>query len=222
KALRHVIAHRVRNGEATRLCHTFEAYRDVYPVAVDVVSFRDHVAKVYADAKLDRVLWFSRAHRRLNLGGTGDCVHNTGKLGEHAVAGKFDDAAPMRGDLGIDYCPPDFFQLCEGPGFVIAHQPAVPDDIGSKNCSETAFHRGSVKALKGRNREMLTRESNRFNSSTLHRFNLYRSVRITSGSGDGCAGAPTRNRTSPNLPFRGQGLEGIVPAGSELRRSRPV
>src|SRR5438477_4165476 len=167
-----VIAHRLRNGDTTRLCHTFEACRDGYPVAVDVGSFRDHVAKVYADAKLDRALCRSCALRHLNLGGTGDCVHNTGKLGEHAVAGKFDDAAPMRGDLGIDYCPPDFFQLCEGPGFVIAHQPAVPDDIGSKNCSETAFHRGSVKRLKGTNLEMLTRKSNRFNGSTLHRYNL--------------------------------------------------
>src|SRR5207244_12964736 len=46
----------------------------------------------------------------------------------------------MRGDLVIDYCLPDFVQLCVGPGFIAAHQPAVPDDIGSKNCGETAFH----------------------------------------------------------------------------------
>ena len=82
----------------------------------------------------------SRAHRRLNLGGARDCVHNTGKLGKHAIAGEFDDATAMLGDLGIDYCLPDFLQLRERPGFVIAHQPAVPDDIGSENCSETAFH----------------------------------------------------------------------------------
>src|SRR5205814_9088621 len=120
----------------------------------------------YADAKLYRALRCSRAHCRLNFGGARDCVHNTGKLGQHAVASEFDDAAAMLGDLGIDYRPPDFFQLRQRPGFVNAHQPAVPDDIGSKNCSETAFHRGGVKALTGKNREMLNRESNRFNGST--------------------------------------------------------
>ena len=100
-----------------------------------------------------------------------NCVHNTGKLGQHAVASEFDDAAAMLGDLGIDYCLPDFFQPCERPGFIAAHQPAVPDDIGSKNSSETAFHRCGVE---GRSLETLARKSNRFNGSTLHRFNLYR------------------------------------------------
>src|SRR5438874_892297 len=127
----------------------------------------------------------------------------------------------MLGDLSIDYCLPDFFQLCERPGFVIAHQPAVADDIGGKNCSETAFHRGGIKALKEESR-MLTRESNRFNGSTFHRISLYRFVRITSGNEDDCVAGRNRNRTSPIGPFRDLAWAGIVPAGPEPRQYLPA
>ena len=56
-----VIAHRLRNGDAARLCQALEPCRDVDPVAVDVVAFDDDIAEVYADAKLDRALGHVRA-----------------------------------------------------------------------------------------------------------------------------------------------------------------
>src|SRR5207253_10184818 len=125
----------------TRSRHAFETCGHVDAVTVDVVAFDNDVAEVNPDTKLDCALRCSRPHRGLNLRRAGDGVHYTRKLGEQAISGEFDDAAAMLRDLGIEYFLPDFFQLRERPGFVIAHQPAVADDIGGKNGSETAFHR---------------------------------------------------------------------------------
>ena len=51
-----VIAHRLRNGDTSRLCQAFETCRDVDTVAVDVVAIDNDIAEVYPDAKLDRAL----------------------------------------------------------------------------------------------------------------------------------------------------------------------
>src|SRR4029077_8556588 len=109
KAIPNVIAHRLRNCDATRLRHTFKARGHIHAVAVYVVAIDDDIAEVNADTKLDRAFRYSCAHRRLNLCGTRDGAHDTGKLSEHAIASEFDDAAAMLGDLGIDECLPDFF-----------------------------------------------------------------------------------------------------------------
>src|SRR5437870_542501 len=140
KAIPNVIANRLRNGDATRLRHTFKARGHIHAVAVDVVAFDNDVAQINPDAELDRALRCSRAHRGLNLRRAGDSVHHARKLGQHTVTGEFNNAAAMLGDLGIDYFLPDLLELSQRPGFVMAHQPAVPDDIGSENCSKTAFH----------------------------------------------------------------------------------
>jgi len=46
----------------------------------------------------------------------------------------------MLGDFAIDDVGSNSIERPERRGFVRAHEAAVPDDIGSKNCSETAFH----------------------------------------------------------------------------------
>src|SRR5437773_2122505 len=70
------------------------------------------------------------------------------KLDQHAIASEFDDTTAMLRNLGIDHCLSNFFQLRERPSFVTTHQPTVPDDIGSENCSETAFHGRSGQKVK--------------------------------------------------------------------------
>src|SRR5437870_4606922 len=109
KAIPNVIAHRLRDGDATRLRHTFKARGHIHAVAVDVVAFDNDVAQINPDAELDRHC--SRPHRGLNLRRARDGVHYTRKLGQHAIAGEFDDAAAMLGDLGIDYFLPDLLEL---------------------------------------------------------------------------------------------------------------
>ena len=47
KPVANMIAHRLRNGDASRLCHAFETCRDIDAVAVDVVAFDNDVAEVY-------------------------------------------------------------------------------------------------------------------------------------------------------------------------------
>src|ERR1700730_14705386 len=131
KAIPNVIPHRLRNGDATRLRHTFKARGHIHAVAADVVAFDNETAESNRDAELDRHC--SRPNRGWNLRRAGDGVHYTRKLGQHAIAGEFDDAAVVLGDFSIDYFLPDFLELVECAGFVRAHQSTVSDNVGGKD-----------------------------------------------------------------------------------------
>src|SRR4029077_16938492 len=103
----------------------------------------------------------------LQLYRAGHRIHHTWKFRENAITRKFNDPSSVLGDLSINETSSHLFECCERAGLVRAHQPAISHYVGSKNCSEAAFH-CCVEELKGKNREMLTRASNRFNGSTLH------------------------------------------------------
>ena len=77
---------------------------------------------------------FSRAFHR---------VHDAGKFDEHAVTGLLDDAPLMLGDRWIDQLGTVALEIRKGADLVHAHQPAIADDVGSKDGGQTAFHRGS-------------------------------------------------------------------------------
>ena len=93
----------------------------------------------------------------LDIGGAGDCVHNTGKLHQHAVPGQLDDASLMRADFRTNKIVPQRIQRSEGAGLVRTHEPAVASDVGGKNGSQTALHINPVtlqKSAKERNTKM--------------------------------------------------------------------
>ena len=76
----------------------------------------------------------------LQLHRAGHRIHHARKFRENAVTCQFNDPSLVLSDLSIDETSSHVLECCERTGFIAAHQPAVPDDIGSKNCSETAFH----------------------------------------------------------------------------------
>ena len=120
-----MIAHRLRNGNATRCANTFESCRDVNAIAVDIVAIDDHVAEIHADSKLDAPVIGGRrgalADLSLHLNRAGDGVHDARKFCKHAIAGKFDDATLVRRDLGVDQLAANLLQLRKRAGFVGAH-----------------------------------------------------------------------------------------------------
>jgi hypothetical protein len=60
-------------------------------------------------------------------------VDDTGELDEEAVAGGFDDAAAMLGDLGIAELAPDRLERRECPFLVLAHQPRIPGNVDGQD-----------------------------------------------------------------------------------------
>ena len=99
------------HANASGLGQTFQPSRDVHPVSEDVVVLHNDVALVNADPKLDAIVarftGISLTHSVLPLGRTTQCINHTGKFDQQAITGRFDDAAPVFGDLGIDKLCPD-------------------------------------------------------------------------------------------------------------------
>jgi hypothetical protein len=59
------------------------------------------------DAIVARCSGTSLIHLVLPLGRTTQCINHTGKFDQQAIAGRFDDAAPVFGDLRVDNVRPD-------------------------------------------------------------------------------------------------------------------
>jgi hypothetical protein len=66
---------------------------------------------VNTDTKLDAIVTrcsgISLIHPVLPLGGTTQCINDTGEFDEQSVSGSFDDAPSMFADLGIDHVGAD-------------------------------------------------------------------------------------------------------------------
>ena len=99
------------HANASGLGQTFQPSRDVHPVTEDVVVLHNDVALVNADTKLDAIVarcsGISLSHPVLPLGRTTQCINHTGKFDQQAITGRFDDAAPVFGDLRVDNLRPD-------------------------------------------------------------------------------------------------------------------
>jgi hypothetical protein len=77
-------------------------------------------------------------HPALPLSGTTQCINHTGKFHQQTIAGRFDDAASVFGDLWIDNVCPDRPQPVQGTFLVGPDQPRIPLHISGQNCSEAA------------------------------------------------------------------------------------
>jgi hypothetical protein len=102
----HVLLNTGGNANPVRIGQTFEASRDVHPVPEDVVVLHHDVALVNADTELDAIIagcsGTSFTHPVLPLGRTTQGINHTGKFDQQAITGRFDDAAPVFGDLRVD------------------------------------------------------------------------------------------------------------------------
>jgi hypothetical protein len=132
------------DADAAGLGQTFKPGGDVDAVAKGVVTVDDDIADVDADPKLDALLWrdagVPRCHLLLHFSSTAGCVHNAAELDQEAVAGGLNYASFVLRDLGVDQLAAQRPQPPYCADLMIAHQPAIPRDIGRKNCREPALH----------------------------------------------------------------------------------
>jgi hypothetical protein len=95
------------HANASGLGQTFQPSRDVHPITEDVVVPHNDVALVNADTELDAIVarcsGISLIHPVLPLGRTPQCINHTGEFDQQPITGRFDDAAPVFGDVRVDY-----------------------------------------------------------------------------------------------------------------------
>jgi hypothetical protein len=123
----------VGNADPAGLRDAFEARGDIDAVAKDIVVVDDNIADVNADAKLDPIVLGSicilLGHAALNFDGASRCIDGTGKLDQHAVAGRLDDASAMLSYFGIDECFSERLEMSKRALLVGSHQAAIASDI---------------------------------------------------------------------------------------------
>ena len=137
----------VGNADAAGVGDAFQPGRDIDAVAKNVVVVDDDVADMDADAEFDAFCLgdvdIAQAHRALHLDRAAHRVHRAAELDQHAVAGGFDDAAAIFGDLGIDQRLAEGFQAGQRALLVDAHQPAIAGDVRREDCRQPSLHPGA-------------------------------------------------------------------------------
>ena len=144
----------VSDTDAARIGQTFQRWSDVDAVAVDVVVLDDDFAVIDPNPVDDLTfVWnvgIALSHGFLDIDSKVDSVDDTTELHECAVTHELDHPAMMLSELRLDQFFAMDLKLRKRPGFVGGHQPAVADDIGSKDCRKSSiltlrFHRSLSK-----------------------------------------------------------------------------
>lgn len=95
-----------RNQDAARFGQSFQSRRDVHAVAIDVLPFHNHIAKVYANAEIElfflRQFGIALCHRALDFDGAGDCVDHARELYQRTIAHELDESPIVSCDFRID------------------------------------------------------------------------------------------------------------------------
>src|SRR5208283_3601428 len=138
-----LVAHDPADADSAGLGQGFEAGGDIDAVAINVALVDDDVAEVDADAELypfvGRHVGVAPDHFALDLDGIAHRIDDAGELGQEAVAGGLDDAAPVLGDLGVAELAPYRRQRDQGAFLVGAHQPRIAGDIGRQDRRQPAL-----------------------------------------------------------------------------------
>ena len=90
--------------------------------------------------KVSRHVDIPRRHRALYFDRAAGRIDGAGELDQHAVAGRLDDAAVMRGNTGIDQGLPEYLQLGQRALLVTAHQPAIAGDVSRQHRRQSPVH----------------------------------------------------------------------------------
>ncbi|MEE8226340.1 MAG: hypothetical protein V3R30_05940, partial [Kiloniellales bacterium] len=132
-----MVMDRARDVDFPRVAQSLQPGGDIHPVAVDVVSFHNHVTQVDAHPELDpAVLWhvcIVVIHRPLNTERVADGVDRAGEFNKHAITRDFDDAPAIGSDLGVDEVRLQRPEARARPFLVGLNQPAVADHIGNED-----------------------------------------------------------------------------------------
>jgi hypothetical protein len=134
----------VRHTDAARLGDTFKARRDIDAIAEDIAIVNYNIADVNADAEFDPLVLRHRSillgHARLNVNGTTYRIHGASKFDQHAVTGRFDDAASMRSYGGINEGLSNSLKPGQRILLVGTHQAAIPSDIRRQHRCQSPVH----------------------------------------------------------------------------------
>jgi hypothetical protein len=133
----HLVEDAPRQADAAGLAQPLQARRHVHPIAEDIVALDDDVADVEAYAVDDPAILGDRrvalGHGRLHLDGEVDGIDDAGEFHQRAVAHQLHGAAAILNLFRLDQVPAQRLEGRKGAGLVLAHQPAIADDVSSKN-----------------------------------------------------------------------------------------
>src|SRR5262249_38856384 len=126
---------------------------NVDAVAEDFALPDDDGPALYAHAKFGARLCRCRGvwgdHLPLQLDRTAHRVDDAGELDKEAVAGRFDDATPMLGDLGIAEFTANRTQRRERALLILAHQPRIAGNIDRQNGRRPSLDPFSLPGIHG-------------------------------------------------------------------------
>src|SRR3954451_8654983 len=101
---------------------------------MDVLTLDDDVAQIDPYAEYDPLILRGRdvalGHPTLHRSRAGNRLDHTCELDQKAVAGRFDNATLVLGDLGINEFAAMGTKPGERAGFVLSHKAAISGDIG--------------------------------------------------------------------------------------------
>src|SRR5262249_18050396 len=121
-----------------RIGNVLDARSHIDAVAVNVVLFDDHVAKVDADPILDPLVsrqdCVAPGHVLLNDDRTSHRLERAVENGDEAVARGLDEPAVVLGDAGFDEIALDPLHTDVCTFFIVLHEAAVASDITSDDC----------------------------------------------------------------------------------------
>ena len=128
---------RSRNQDAPGFGQSFQSRRDIHAVAIDVLPFDNHIAKVDANAEFE--LFFLRQfgvalrHRPLDFDGATDRVDHAGEFYQRAIAHELHDAPLWSGNLRIDQILAGALEARQCIRSFSLHKAAVANDVGGEN-----------------------------------------------------------------------------------------
>ena len=133
-----------RNQDAPGFGQSFQSRRDIHAVAIDVLPFDNHIAKVYANAEFElfflRQFGIALRHRPLDFDGATDRVDHAGELYQRAIAHELYDAPIVSCDFRIDQILAGALEACQSIRLVRLHEAAVANDVGGENRRKPALH----------------------------------------------------------------------------------
>ena len=78
-------------------------------------------------------------HAGLDRDGAAHGLDRAGEIDQQAVAGALDDTSPVRGDVRLDQFAEMRLEPAQRAFLVVAHEPAVADDVSRQDRGELAF-----------------------------------------------------------------------------------
>ena len=138
----HLVVDIARNHNAAGFGKRLQPGGHVDAVAINIVVVADDVADIDSDTELDAALsWYvgvTFGHTALDVDGAAHSIDNADEFHQHAVAGGFDDPAPVLGDLGVDEFLAMGLELAKRAFLVGAHQLAIAGYVAREDRSQSS------------------------------------------------------------------------------------